>query len=224
MISLRHVSRTFQLKDRVVEAVKDISLEVAKGEYVIISGRSGCGKSTLLNLVAGMVRPTSGEVILGDVEVWKLPDKQQAEFRNQKIGFVFQFNSLLPTLTVLENVLLPTIFGSNDQRKASHARALKLLEEFGLVDKINDHPTQLSGGQQQRAVIARALINQPEVLLADEPTSNLDVRTEAEIMDLIKTLHSRTGLTILMVTHEPELIDFGTRSVFMDEGRIVPHL
>ncbi len=224
MISLRHVSRTFQLKDRVVEAVKDISLEVAKGEYVIISGRSGCGKSTLLNLVAGMVRPSSGEVILGDVEVWKLPDKKQAEFRNQKIGFVFQFNSLLPTLTVLENVLLPTIFGGSDQRQASHARAIKLLEEFGLVDKINDHPNQLSGGQQQRAVIARALINQPEVLLADEPTSNLDVRTEAEIMDLIKTLHSRTGLTILMVTHEPELIDFGTRSVFMDEGRIVPHL
>jgi ABC-type lipoprotein export system ATPase subunit len=224
MISLRRVSRTFQLKDRRVEAVIDVSLEIDRGEFVIISGRSGCGKSTLLNLVAGMVRPTSGDVVLGDVEVWKLPDKQQAEFRNQKIGFVFQFNSLIPTLTVLENVLLPTIFGSQDQRRSAQDRAMTLLADVGLADKINDQPNQLSGGQQQRAVIARALINQPEVLLADEPTSNLDVRTEAEIMELIKTLHTRTGLTILMVTHEPELLEFGTRSVFMDAGRIVPHL
>jgi ABC-type lipoprotein export system ATPase subunit len=224
MISLRHVSRTFQLKDRLVEAVKDVSLEIDRGEFVIISGRSGCGKSTLLNLVAGMVRPTSGDVLLGDVQVWKLPDKQQAEFRNQKIGFVFQFNSLIPTLTVLENVLLPTIFGSADQRRSAQDRAMALLADVGLSDKVNDHPNQLSGGQQQRAAIARALINQPEVLLADEPTSNLDVRTEAEIMELIKALHTRTGLTILMVTHEPELIEFGTRSVFMEDGRIVPHL
>lgn len=224
MISLRHVSRTFQLKDRLVEAVKDVSLEIDRGEFVIISGRSGCGKSTLLNLVAGMVRPTSGDVLLGDVQVWKLPDKQQAEFRNQKIGFVFQFNSLIPTLTVLENVLLPTIFGSTDQRRSAQDRAMALLADVGLSDKVNDHPNQLSGGQQQRAAIARALINQPEVLLADEPTSNLDVRTEAEIMELIKALHTRTGLTILMVTHEPELIEFGTRSVFMEDGRIVPHL
>lgn len=224
MISLRHVSRTFQLKDRLVEAVKDVSLEIDRGEFVIISGRSGCGKSTLLNLVAGMVRPTSGDVLLGDVQVWKLPDKQQAEFRNQKIGFVFQFNSLIPTLTVLENVLLPTIFGSADQRRSARDRAMALLADVGLSDKVNDHPNQLSGGQQQRAAIARALINQPEVLLADEPTSNLDVRTEAEIMELIKALHTRTGLTILMVTHEPELIEFGTRSVFMEDGRIVPHL
>lgn len=224
MISLRRVSRTFQLKDRRVEAVKEVSLEIDRGEFVIISGRSGCGKSTLLNLVAGMVRPTSGDVVLGDIEVWKLPDKQQAEFRNQKIGFVFQFNSLIPTLTVLENVLLPTIFGNPEQRHAAQDRALALLADVGLSDKINDHPNQLSGGQQQRAAIARALINQPEVLLADEPTSNLDVRTEAEIMELIKALHTRTGLTILMVTHEPELLEFGTRSVFMDTGRIVPHL
>jgi ABC-type lipoprotein export system ATPase subunit len=224
MISLRNVSRTFQLKDRRVEAVKNVSLEIDRGEFVIISGRSGCGKSTLLNLVAGMVRPTSGEVVLGEVEVWKLPDKQQADFRNQKIGFVFQFNSLIPTLTVLENVLLPTIFGSGDQRLSARDRALTLLSDVGLSDKINDHPNQLSGGQQQRAAIARALINQPEVLLADEPTSNLDVRTEAEIMELIKALHTRTGLTILMVTHEPELIEFGTRSVFMNAGQIVPNL
>lgn len=221
MISLTKVSKTYQLKDRSVEAVSQVSLEVARGEFLIITGRSGCGKSTLLNLVAGMVRPSSGQVQLNGVEVWKLPDKQQAVFRNLKVGFVFQFGSLIPTLSVLENVLLPTIFGSHQVKEASRQRALKLLDEVGLTDKLNDHPNQLSGGQQQRAVIARALVNQPEVLLADEPTSNLDVHTEGEIMEIIQGLHTRTGLTIMMVTHEPELERFGSRSIHMEDGRIV---
>jgi ABC-type lipoprotein export system ATPase subunit len=222
MIALRDVTKTYQVsKEVAVTAVRRVSLNVEQGEFIIITGRSGSGKTTLLNLAAGLVRPTFGEVRLGDVNLWSLSDREQSLLRNQKIGFVFQFPSLLPSLTVLENVVLPTIFGTNHQGQDSYERAAQLLDMVGLSDKLSAYPRQLSAGQQQRVVIARALISQPQVLLADEPTSNLDEQTEREIMDLFRDIHARTGVTIVLVTHTSQLVAYGTRAIEMASGLIV---
>ena len=221
MIALCEVTKTYQVsKEVAVTAVRGVSLQVEPGEFVIITGRSGSGKTTLLNLAAGLVRPTSGQVRLGDVDLWSLSDREQSLLRNQKIGFVFQFPSLLPSLTVSQNVALPTTFGTNHTGPNPHARAAQLLDMVGLSDKLAVYPRQLSAGQQQRVVIARALIRQPQVLLADEPTSNLDEQTEREIMDLFRNIHARTGVTIVMVTHTTQLVDYGTRAIEMANGVI----
>jgi ABC-type lipoprotein export system ATPase subunit len=221
MVSLQNVAKTFLTKDgEPVPAVKGVSLAVKKGEFVILTGRSGSGKTTLLNLAAGLTRPTVGEVRLGDVNLWALSDREQSQLRNRKVGFIFQFPSLLPSLTVLENVLLPMTFGRNHGSETSADRAAALLKTVGLEDKVGAYPRQLSAGQQQRVVIARSLINQPEILLADEPTSNLDEQTEREIMEMVRGLHASTGVTILLVTHTSQLIRFGTRAVEMTEGTI----
>ena len=222
MITLHDVAKVYTVsKEVTVPAVRNTNLHVEKGEFVIITGRSGSGKTTLLNLVAGLTRPTMGEVLFDGVEVWKLPDKEQSLLRNQRIGFVFQFPSLLPTLTSLENVMLPAMFGPDNDRETVEARARQLLEQVGLADKLHAYPRQLSGGQQQRVVIARALMNEPELLLADEPTSDLDEQTEHEIMALFQEIHARTGVTALMVTHTAELGRYGTRSIQMAAGEIV---
>jgi len=222
MITLANVTKVYELgKGSSVTAVSDVSLEIAAGEFVAIVGRSGSGKTTLLNLAAGLARPTSGRVTLDGVELWTLGDQQQSLLRNQNIGFVFQFPSLLPTLTVLENVFLPTGFGSNGHGTKPRDRAKELLASVGLADKLSAYPRQLSAGQQQRAVIARSLIKQPRVLLADEPTSNLDERTEAEIMALFHDLHASLGLTIVLVTHTRQLVSPEMRTIEMAEGRIV---
>lgn len=229
MITLHDVAKVYSVsKEVTVPAVRNATLEVEKGEFVIITGRSGSGKTTLLNLVAGLTQPTMGEVRFDGVEVWKLPDKEQSLLRNQRIGFVFQFPSLLPTLTALENVMLPRMFGPDNDQQTVEARASQLLEQVGLIDKLHAYPRQLSGGQQQRVVIARALMNKPELLLADEPTSDLDEHTEHEIMALFQEIHARTGVTALLVTHTAELGRYGTRSIQMAAGEIVdgggPHL
>jgi ABC-type lipoprotein export system ATPase subunit len=222
VIALRNVTKTYQVgKEVAVTAVRGVTLEVKQGEFVIITGRSGSGKTTLLNLAAGLVRPTSGEVLLEDVNLWSLTDREQSLLRNRKIGFVFQFPSLLPSLTVLENVALPTAFGTNHKQQATHERAVQLLDLVGLSDKLPVYPRQLSAGQQQRVVIARALICQPDALLADEPTSNLDEQTEREIMDLFRDIHTQTGITIVLVTHTSQLVAYGTRAVEMAGGAIV---
>jgi ABC-type lipoprotein export system ATPase subunit len=228
LVTLRDVSKVFEVsKQRPVTALKDISLTVANGEFVIITGRSGSGKTTLLNLIAGLTHPTSGEVLLDQVALWRLPDKEQSQIRNQKIGFVFQFPSLLPSLTVLENVMLPTVaahFSSNGHapaREPAKEKAARLLEEVGLADKLQAYPRQLSAGQQQRVVVARSLINDPELLLADEPTSNLDEQTEYEIMEVLRSIHRERPITILLVTHTTELTSFGTRSLRMADGEVV---
>ncbi|MBC7237869.1 MAG: ABC transporter ATP-binding protein [Chloroflexi bacterium] len=222
MIVLRDVTKMYALgKKGLVTAVQGVNLEVSRGEFVIITGRSGSGKTTLLNLVSGLTRPTSGEVLLDQVEVWKLPDVEQSRLRNQKIGFVFQFPSLMPSLTAWENVLLPTMAEHVPQRSDAKARAAELLAEVGLADKLEAYPRQLSAGQQQRVVIARALINEPELLLADEPTSNLDEATEHEIMALIQRIYREKRITVLLVTHAIELARYGSRSVRMAGGRIV---
>lgn len=222
MIKLEKVTKVYRLaKGNAVTAVDGVTLEIGAGEFVAIVGRSGSGKTTLLNLAAGLTRPTSGQVVLDGVDLWNLTDKQKSYLRNQKIGFVFQFPSLLPTLTAYENVILPTVFGLNGVRPQAREQAEAMLRQVGLSDKLNAYPRQLSAGQQQRVVIARSLINHPQVLLADEPTSNLDERTEREIMDLFRDLHASLGLTIVLVTHTRQLISPGMRLIEMAEGRIV---
>ena len=222
MITLHDVAKVYTVsKEVTVPAVRNANLHVEKGEFVVITGRSGSGKTTLLNLVAGLTRPTMGEVRFDGIEVWKLPDKEQSLLRNQRIGFVFQFPSLLPSLTSLENVMLPKMFGPDNDQKKVEVRAGQLLEQVGLAEKLHAYPRQLSGGQQQRVVIARALMNEPELLLADEPTSDLDEQTEHEIMALFQEIHAQTGVTALLVTHAAELGRYGTRSIQMVGGEIV---
>jgi len=222
MIKLDDIIKDYSLgKGSSVSAVRGVSLQINPGEFVIIVGRSGSGKTTLLNLTAGLTRPTSGTVLLDGINLWSLSDKQQSHLRSQKIGFVFQFPSLLPTLTVYENVVLPTVFSTKLNPAQISERAKLLINQVGLGEKLVAFPRQLSAGQQQRVVIARALMNQPEVLLADEPTSNLDERTELEIMDLFRDLHLSLGITIVMVTHTRQLVSYGTRAIEMAEGRIV---
>jgi ABC-type lipoprotein export system ATPase subunit len=223
MISLQNVTKTYTTGKTVTHAVREVNLEIERGEFLVITGRSGSGKTTLLNLIAGLTRPTAGRVLLDGVEVWQLPDREQSLLRNRKIGFVFQFPSLMPSLTALENVMLPTMFGGSDQRADAQKRATQLLEEVGLADKLHALPRHLSGGEQQRVVIARSLINEPELLLADEPTSDLDEWTEQEIMRLFQEVHARTGVTILLVTHASELEQYGTRGLKMAGGRIIHH-
>jgi ABC-type lipoprotein export system ATPase subunit len=221
MIGLDQVSKTYVSgQENAVRAVREVSLKIERGEFVVITGRSGSGKTTLLNLIAGLTRPTSGTVRWDQVDLWTLPDHQQARLRGQKVGFVFQFPSLLPALNSLDNVVLPTLFSRNNEGEDRLERAAGLLELVGLKDKLNAYPRQLSAGQQQRVVIARALINLPQVLLADEPTSDLDEQTETEIMDLFKKVHGDTGITIVLVTHSSQLVQYGSRSIIMAGGGI----
>lgn len=222
MIMLEDVSKTYAPdKGTTVPAVRGVNLAIGQGEFVVIVGRSGSGKTTLLNLMAGLTRPTTGRVSLDGVDLWKLTDQQQSWTRNRKIGFVFQFPSLLPTLTVHENVTLPSIFSSNGHGTEPRVRATELLVKVGLADKLSAYPRQLSAGQQQRVVIARSLINGPQLLLADEPTSNLDETTEKDIMGLFRDLHTGLGLTIVLVTHTRQLLSPGMRAIEMADGRIL---
>jgi ABC-type lipoprotein export system ATPase subunit len=221
MISLDQVSKTYTQKGKLpVAAVSEVSLNISEGEFVVITGRSGSGKTTLLNLAAGLAQPTGGEVHFGDTDLWKLSDPQRSNLRNKKMGFVFQFPSLHPSLSVLENVLLPTLFLQGDEKTLASARAGKLLEDVGLIDKITAYPRHLSAGQQQRVVIARSLINSPKVLLADEPTSNLDEQSEQEIIALFQDIHAKSGITILLVTHSGQIVTSGTRKVILSGGVI----
>ena len=186
----------------------------------MITGRSGSGKTTLLHLIAGLTRPTTGSVLIDGRDTWALPDEEQSRFRSQNLGFIFQFPSLLPALTVFENVHLPAGFTGRSQGDAGKRRAVELLELVGLSDKANAYPRHLSAGQQQRVVIARSLINQPKLLLADEPTSNLDDQTEKEIMSLLEDVRSATGVTVLLVSHAAEMVKYGTRSICLTAGEI----
>ena len=221
MIRLNELSKVYeQKKQKTVNAVDGVSLEIAPQEFVVITGRSGSGKTTLLNLIAGLAEPTKGQVFIDGVDLWELSDAQRSALRNHKMGFVFQFPSLLQSLNSVENVVLPTIFDQKKATKADVDRAIHLLELVGLSDKAAAYPRQLSAGQQQRVVIARALINDPELLLADEPTSNLDEQTAKEIMGIFHDIHMKNGITVLLVTHTGEITTSGTRSIFMANGSI----
>ena len=221
MICLRSITKTYEMgRYQPIEALKAVELDIARGEFVVITGRSGAGKTTLLNIIAGLARPTSGSVTLNGVDLWRLSDRRLSLLRNRTMGFVFQFPSLLASLSVLQNVVLPVSLtgksGTGDHRE----RACELLATVGLQDRLTSYPRQLSAGQQQRVVIARALINRPEILLADEPSSDLDEETEAEIMTLFRRVHAETGVTIALVTHTKELVSYGTRHIAMASGEI----
>jgi len=224
MIVFTDIEKIYPMrKTSAVTAVTGINLEIERGEFVIIVGRSGSGKTTILNLAGGLTRPSAGKVLLDGVDLGNLGDQEVSHVRNKKIGFVFQFPSLLPTLTVLENVALPAMFLKAHQNGAAQKRAEELVASVGLTDKRDVYPRQLSAGQQQRVVIARALMNQPEIILADEPTSNLDEKTELEIMALFNDLHQRLGITIVLVTHTTQLVSAGMRKIEMASGRILNH-
>jgi ABC-type lipoprotein export system ATPase subunit len=219
IISLRNVTKDYTVdEETIVTPLHGLNLEVTHGEFIIIIGRSGIGKSTLLNLAGGLIRPSSGEVYIDDVNLWSLNDKKLSLLRNKKIGFIFQFPSLLPSLTALENVAFPAFLGP--AKKDAYDRATRLLKMMGLGDRMGAYPRQLSAGEQKRVVVARALINKPEILLADEPTSDLDERTEQEVMAMLRDIN-QSGVTILMVTHSSELIGNATRVLTVDNGALV---
>jgi ABC-type lipoprotein export system ATPase subunit len=221
MVRLDGVTKTYPLgREKMVTAVQAVDLDIARGEFLTITGRSGAGKTTLLNLAAGLTRPTHGRIVWGDMDLWRMPDAQRSRLRSRRLGFVFQFASLLPSLTVAENMVLPTAFGSHRRELAVYERAGELLRMVGLADRRDAYPRQLSAGQQQRVVIARSLVNDPEMLLADEPTSNLDAETEREMMALFTEIHATRGVTVLMVTHAPQLVPACARLVEMADGAI----
>jgi putative ABC transport system ATP-binding protein/lipoprotein-releasing system ATP-binding protein len=221
VIALEDVSKCYDSSSEApVTAVNDVSLVVSAGEFVVISGRSGSGKTTLLNLMAGLAAPSSGTVRVDGMDLWAIPDRARSRLRNDTIGFVFQFPSLMPTLTALENIMLPSAFGAGRRDSGLETRARELLALVGIEEKAGAYPRQLSAGQQQRVVLARSLAKRPRIILADEPTSNLDECTEAEMMALFRTVHESTDVTIVMVTHALELLSHGTRTIEMASGRI----
>jgi putative ABC transport system ATP-binding protein len=220
MIELRNVTKRYPGEGGGFSALHDLDLRVAAGEFVAVVGRSGSGKSTLLNLVAGIDRPTSGEVVVAGAPVGDLDEGALAAWRGRNVGVVFQFFQLLPTLTVVENVALPMDLCATRSARDARARAMELLAQVGIVDQATKLPASLSGGQQQRAAIARALANDPPVLVADEPTGNLDSRTAESVLGLLRAT-AGAGRTVLMVTHERDVAGLVDRVVTLADGRIV---
>jgi putative ABC transport system ATP-binding protein len=220
LIQLDHIHKVYDTGAVSVHAVRDVSLNINKGEFVAVMGSSGSGKSTLMNILGCLDRPTEGHYLLGDVDVSKLGRNELAEIRNEKIGFVFQGFNLLSRTSALENVELPMLYGRRTGGRSERDRAQQALEKVGLGQRADHHPNQLSGGQQQRVAIARALANEPSLLLADEPTGNLDTQTSVEIMGLFQSLNEQ-GITIVMVTHEIDIAHYTRRNIVMRDGRVV---
>jgi ABC-type lipoprotein export system ATPase subunit len=221
MLSCGNVGKTYPTERGDVDAVKDIDLEVPRGQFAAIVGRSGSGKSSLMAMIGGLSRPTRGAVRVEDTDIWALPDDRLAQFRNREIGFVFQFASLLPTLRIIDNVALPALLGRRRETKAAYRTAAELLGQLGLSEYVDAYPSEISSGEQRRAVIARALINAPSLLLADEPTSDLDEPTEIEIMDQLRELNRDRGMTLIMVTHNLRLAEQSDRVLHIANGSLV---
>jgi putative ABC transport system ATP-binding protein len=218
MIALDHIHRIFQVGDQQVHALRDISLQVSGGEYLSLMGPSGSGKSTLLNILGLLDRPSSGRYLLEDRDVTALTDEQQAHVRRERIGFVFQFFHLVPRLTAQENIELPMVLGGVPAAERT-ARAQSLLESYGLADRAHHRPEQLSGGQRQRVAIARATVMRPAMVLADEPTGNLDRASGKEVVKILEDLHEG-GVTLIVVTHDPELGRRAHRRLRLIDGAI----
>lgn len=218
LISIRHLNKTYIMGAEKIEALKDVSLDIAKNEYVALMGPSGSGKSTLMNLLGCLDSPTRGEYWLNGKEVSTMDDGELAEVRNKEIGFVFQTFNLLPRLSALENVALPLVYAGIG-REARLEKAYKVLDSVGLGDRVYHKPNELSGGQRQRVAVARALVNDPAIILADEPTGNLDTKTSYEIMNLFQEIHS-AGNTVILVTHENDIAQHAHRIVRMRDGLI----
>ena len=219
-VELRHLGKTYREGEAERVVLRDVSLVVAGGEIVVLVGRSGSGKSTLLNLIAGIDRPTAGSVVVNGTDLTALDEQARTRFRRRHIGFVFQFFNLIPLLTVEENLLLPLdLNGRADAKGVAKARAL--LERVGLGDRGDSFPERLSGGEQQRVAIARALIHDPDIILADEPTGNLDADTAAGVLDLLDALAREAGRTVLMATHSREVIGVADRIFTIERGALV---
>jgi putative ABC transport system ATP-binding protein len=223
VISVRDLVKTYHVGEVAVHALRGVSLEIDAGEFVTVVGPSGSGKSTLMHILGCLDPPTSGAYFLDGADVSHLSDDQLSEVRNHKIGFVFQSFNLLPRTSALENVELPLLYNSGGGLSAAarRERAMDSLRTVGLEDRAEHHPNQLSGGQQQRVAIARALMNRPSILLADEPTGNLDTRTSIEVMDIFQSLRVERRITIVLITHEPVVAEYGSRIVAFKDGRIV---
>lgn len=218
LIKITNIKRNFQLGEETIYVLKGIDLQINKGEYVALMGPSGSGKSTLMNLLGCLDTPTSGTYILNNKDVSKMHDDDLAEIRNKEIGFVFQTFNLLPRTTALDNVALPMVyagFSKSDRNK----RATEVLTQVGLADRMDHQPNQLSGGQRQRVAVARALVNNPSIILADEPTGNLDSKTSVEIMALFNEIHNQ-GNTVILVTHEEDIAKYAKRIIRLRDGMI----
>jgi putative ABC transport system ATP-binding protein len=218
MIHLKNISKKFVDGKTFVTALHDINLEIKKGEFVAITGPSGSGKTSVLNLIGGLDSPTHGTISINEKDISKYSDKELSKYRNRSVGFVFQEFHLEQFLTVLENVLLPTYF--NHHKKEDAHRAKELISEVGLSDRATSHTNQLSGGQKQRTAIARALINNPQIILADEPTGNLDAATGAKILEILKTLHKKHGITLVIATHDEKIASSADRIIKIKDGKI----
>jgi putative ABC transport system ATP-binding protein len=220
-ISVCDLRKTYAVGEVQVEALRGVSLEIEEGEFVAVIGPSGSGKSTLMHILGCLDRPTSGRYLLGEKDVSEISPDERASLRNRQIGFVFQSFNLLPRTPAVENVELPLLYnGGKLSRSQRRSRALDMLASLGLSDRALHHPNQLSGGQQQRVAIARALINSPGLLLADEPTGNLDSQTSREIMDLFRHLNRERGLTLVVITHERNIAECASRIVELRDGRV----
>ena len=221
VIRVASLRKIYQLGDVTVEALRGISLTIDKGAFVAVTGTSGSGKSTLMNIVGLLDRPTDGHYFLEERDVSQLGRDERATLRNRKIGFVFQSFNLLSRTSALENVELPLMYRGGMDAAERHRRARTLLEAVGLGERLDHRPHQLSGGQQQRVAVARALVNDPEVVLADEPTGNLDTKTSDEIMDLLQKLNTERGVTVLVITHEADIADYAQRVIAFRDGQVV---
>ncbi|HAV42931.1 TPA: macrolide ABC transporter ATP-binding protein [bacterium] len=219
VIQFDKISKVYPMGEKSVEALQEISLEVEEGEFLSIMGPSGSGKSTLMNIIGCLTRPTSGQYILEGLDISRLSSDELAKVRNKKVGFIFQAFNLLPRMDALENVALPLVYAgctSKRQRELSG----EILTSVGLADRMNHHPNKLSGGEQQRVAIARALVNNPSIILADEPTGNLDTKTGEEIMRIFKDMRQQ-GKTIILVTHDQSKAELADRIVYLRDGRIL---
>ncbi|MEM1191707.1 MAG: ABC transporter ATP-binding protein [Pseudomonadota bacterium] len=221
LISLSNVGKTYEMGSNRVDALRDVSLSIDAGEFVCITGPSGSGKSTMMHILGCLDRPTRGSYELDGQEVAAMTPEELADTRNRRIGFVFQGFNLLPRTSALENVEVPLLYSRSHPNTAErHRRGLEVLEALGLKDRADHHPSQLSGGQQQRVAIARALVNEPSLILADEPTGNLDSVTSVEVMGTLQKLREERGITIVLITHEPEIAAYGTRVISIRDGVI----